>query len=148
MLRAACWPCLPDIFNVGGVRATGCPVCIQVRESVIKSLKLRNPRTFVQSFNRTNLLFRVEKKPDKAADAMKYVAEFIKKQNTTTWGRCEQEDCCFFFFCVWVNERPTLLSFARACHRTAPHHYVLLLLLLPRYFVFGSLIDLLPGRLC
>ena len=58
---------------------------------MIKSLKLKNPRTFVQSFNRTNLLFRVEKKPDKAADAMKYVADFIKKQNTTIWGRYEEK---------------------------------------------------------
>lgn len=58
---------------------------------MVKSLKLNDLKMFVQSFNRTNLLFRVEKKPDKAADAMQYVADFIKKQNTTTWGRCEEQ---------------------------------------------------------
>lgn len=53
----------------------------QVRADVIKSLRLKNPATFIQSFNRTNLFFRVEDKPDKALDAMKYVAEFIARQN-------------------------------------------------------------------
>lgn len=53
----------------------------QVRQDVMKSLRLTRPAEFVQSFNRTNLFFRVEKKPDKAADAMEYVAEYIKIQN-------------------------------------------------------------------
>lgn len=53
----------------------------QVRADVIKSLRLCNPAVFVQSFNRTNLFFRVEEKPDKSAKAMEYVAEFIVKQN-------------------------------------------------------------------
>lgn len=53
---------------------------------VTKSLALVRPANFVQSFNRTNLLFRVDDKPNKAADAMEYVADFIKKQNRTTRG--------------------------------------------------------------
>lgn len=56
-------------------------------EDVIKSLKLVRPATFVQSFNRTNLVFRVEEKPDKAVEAMKYVADFIKNQNKKLGGR-------------------------------------------------------------
>lgn len=56
-------------------------------EDVIKSLRLDKPKKFIQSFNRTNLVFRVEKKPDKAADAMEYVADFIKKQNSRARGR-------------------------------------------------------------
>lgn len=58
-------------------------------EDVIKSLRLVNPTKFIQSFNRTNLVFRVEEKPDKINDAMEYVADFIKKQNSSTnSGRC------------------------------------------------------------
>ncbi|CAN0485865.1 unnamed protein product, partial [Ectocarpus sp. 8 AP-2014] len=34
-----------------------------VMEDVIKSLRLVNPTKFIQSFNRTNLVFRVEDKP-------------------------------------------------------------------------------------
>lgn len=50
-------------------------------KDVIKSLRLNRPAEFVQSFNRTNLFFRVEEKPDKAKDALEYVAEYIKNQN-------------------------------------------------------------------
>lgn len=56
-------------------------------EHVTKSLKLVRPANFVQSFNRKNLVFRVEEKPDKAADAMEYVADFIKKQDMKTPNR-------------------------------------------------------------
>lgn len=54
---------------------------------VSKSLRLVRPIEFVQSFNRTNLLFSVQEKPDKAVDAMKFVAEFITKQNKKKQGR-------------------------------------------------------------
>lgn len=57
-------------------------------EDVIKSLRLDKPTKFLQSFNRTNLVFRVEEKPDKINDAMEYVADFIKKQNSKNGGRC------------------------------------------------------------
>lgn len=56
-------------------------------QDVIKSLELDKPKTFIQSFNRTNLVFRVETKPDKSADAMEYVADFINKQNSKNRGR-------------------------------------------------------------
>lgn len=59
----------------------------QVMADVSKSLRLVKPANFVESFNRTNLVFRVEEKPDKIGDAMEYVAKFIKKQNIIKGGR-------------------------------------------------------------
>lgn len=69
-------------------------VLFQVMDDVIKSLRLVNPTKFLQSFNRTNLVFRVEDKPDKINDAMEYVADFIKKQNSKNGGRCAMNGMC------------------------------------------------------
>ncbi|CAM9529438.1 unnamed protein product, partial [Hapterophycus canaliculatus] len=67
-----------------------------VRADVIKSLKLNNPQQFIQSFNRTNLVFRVEEKPDKIGDAMAYVADFISRQNANSRGR----EVCGIVYCM------------------------------------------------
>lgn len=80
------WLALPVNLSFLSCQTLGVVPPLKVMVDVTKSLALVRPANFVQSFNRTNLLFRVDEKPDKAADAMEYVADFIKKQNRTIRG--------------------------------------------------------------
>ncbi|CAB1115982.1 unnamed protein product [Ectocarpus sp. CCAP 1310/34] len=90
-----------------------------VMEDVIKSLRLVNPTKFIQSFNRTNLVFRVEEKPDKINDAMEYVADFIKKQNSMNGGR----EVCGIVYCMTQKETSALSDFLRKKKISADYYH-------------------------
>ncbi|CAN0179517.1 unnamed protein product [Ectocarpus sp. 6 AP-2014] len=90
-----------------------------VMEDVIKSLRLVNPTKFIQSFNRTNLVFRVEEKPDKINDAMEYVADFIKMQNSKNGGR----EVCGIVYCMTQKETSALSDFLRKKKISADYYH-------------------------
>ncbi|CAN0161939.1 unnamed protein product [Pylaiella littoralis] len=118
----------PDYSKLGLIKRTFPKVPVialtatatsEVMEDVIKSLRLDKPKKFIQSFNRTNLVFRVEKKPDKAADAMEYVADFIKKQNSRTRGR----EVCGIVYCMTQKETSALSDFLRSKKISADYYH-------------------------
>ncbi len=49
----------------------------KVRADIIKNLKLKNPNTFISSFNRSNLYYEVRPKPNREA-TIKNIVQFVK----------------------------------------------------------------------
>lgn len=106
----------PDVPIIA-LTATATP---NVMADVSKSLRLVKPANFVESFNRTNLVFRVEEKPDKIGDAMEYVAKFIKKQNIIKGGR---KPACGIVYCMTQKETSALSDFLVAKGISADYYH-------------------------
>ncbi|HEY8903519.1 MAG TPA: RecQ family ATP-dependent DNA helicase, partial [Chthoniobacterales bacterium] len=66
---------LRDIVPAAPFMALTATATGRVREDIVERLRLRNPGTYVGSFNRPNLLYRVRPKSGALAQAMDFLAE-------------------------------------------------------------------------
>jgi ATP-dependent DNA helicase RecQ len=65
---------LRDVFPQASIMALSATATPRVRDDIAASLRLRDPRFYVASFNRPNLLYRVEAKEDPKAQLLAFLA--------------------------------------------------------------------------